>query len=124
MKILKFKKDKKNIYELFFDDDTSTFFYDDVIIKYNLLTNKELDENKFEEIFLYNSFLEHYYNSELGLTEDEFFEKCYEEGEWLLKEYLVLGAIGFKENIASDKENIDIDTFIEDGYIFLENQNK
>ena len=63
MKIIKFKKDKKNTYEIFFDDNSSTNLYDDVIVKYNLLINKHLDEKLFEEIFLYNEFLKEYYKS-------------------------------------------------------------
>ena len=63
MKIIKYKKGKKNTYEIFFDDNSSTTLYDDVIIKYNLLVNKTLDEKKFEEIFLYNIFLDNYYKS-------------------------------------------------------------
>ena len=63
MKIIKFKKNKKNTYEVYFDDNTSTNFYDDVIVKYNLLINKTLDEKKFEEVFLYNEFLEKYYKA-------------------------------------------------------------
>lgn len=63
MKIIKFKKEKKNTYEIFFDDNSSTNLYDDVIIKYNLLINKNIDEKLFEEIFLYNDFLGNYYKS-------------------------------------------------------------
>lgn len=63
MKIIKFKKSKSNTFEVFFDDNSSTNLYDDVIVKYNLLVNRILDEKKFEEIFLYNEFLEKYYKS-------------------------------------------------------------
>lgn len=63
MKIIKFKKDKNNIYKIYFDDDVAISLYDDVIVKYNLLVNKEMDINKFNEIVQYNSFLDGYYKS-------------------------------------------------------------
>ena len=50
MKIIKFKKDKNNIYKIYFDDDVVISLYDDVIVKYNLLVNKEMDINKFNDI--------------------------------------------------------------------------
>lgn len=63
MKIIKFKKDKNNIYKIYFDDDVVISLYDDVIVKYNLLVNKEMDINKFNGIVQYNSFLDGYYKS-------------------------------------------------------------
>ena len=63
MKIEKFKKDKNNLYKILFDDDTEILLYDDVIVKYNLLVNKEMDKKKFDEIVKYNDFLEGYYKS-------------------------------------------------------------
>lgn len=63
MKIEKFKKDKSNIYKVYFVDDIEISLYDDVIVKYNLLVNKEMDKKKFDEIVKYNDFLEGYYKS-------------------------------------------------------------
>lgn len=63
MKIIKFKKDKNNIYKIYFDDEVVISLYDDVIVKYNLLVNKEMDINKFNGIVQYNSFLDGYYKS-------------------------------------------------------------
>lgn len=63
MKIIKFKKDKNNIYKIYFDDDVVISLYDDVIVKYNLLVNKKMDINKFNGIVQYNSFLDGYYKS-------------------------------------------------------------
>lgn len=63
MKIEKFKKDKSNLYKVYFDDGAEVSLYDDVIIKYNLLVNKEMDKNKFDEIVKYNDFLDGYYKS-------------------------------------------------------------
>ena len=63
MKIIKYKKSKKNTYELLLDDSNIIILYDDVIIKYNLLIDKEVDEKKLEEITSYNAFLENYYRA-------------------------------------------------------------
>ena len=63
MKIEKFKKDKGNTYKVYFDDDTIIDLYDDVIVKYNLLSNKEMDLDLFNEITDYNTFLNGYYKS-------------------------------------------------------------
>ena len=42
MKIEKFKKKKNNIYEIILSDNTSLSFYDDTILKYNLLLTKDI----------------------------------------------------------------------------------
>lgn len=61
MEIIKYKKIKNNIYEITFDDQTIIKLYDDVIVKYNLLSNKVLDQAKFNEITAYNDSLDAYY---------------------------------------------------------------
>ena len=61
MKIVRFKKGKKNLYELEFDNGIIIKLYDDVIVKYNLLANKKLDDSKLEEINAYNDSLNAYY---------------------------------------------------------------
>lgn len=63
MEIIKFKKDKSNTYKIYFDDGNIISLYDDVIVKYNLLINKLMDNNKFNEITQYNDFLDGYYKS-------------------------------------------------------------
>lgn len=63
MEIIKFKKDKNNVYKIYFDDGNIISLYDDVIVKYNLLINKSMDINKFNEITNYNDFLDGYYKS-------------------------------------------------------------
>lgn len=45
------------------------------------------------EAYLYDMELERYVAEELQMTEDEFFEECYREGEELIKNYLIVGAI-------------------------------
>ena len=62
MEIKKYKKDKGNTYKVYIDDEVITL-YDDVIVKYNLLTNKVMDNKKFNEIIKYNDFLDGYYKA-------------------------------------------------------------
>ncbi len=60
MKIEKYTKLKGNKYSVKIDDLTIKL-YDDVIIKYELLRIKEIDDKLFEEITTYNDKLEAYY---------------------------------------------------------------
>ena len=63
MKIEKIKKQKNNVYQILLSDHTSLSFYDDVIIKYNLLVNKEFDHKKLKEMLEYNKELSAYYGA-------------------------------------------------------------
>ena len=63
MKIEKIKKQKNNVYQILLSDNTSLSFYDDVIIKYNLLVNKEFDQKKLKEMLEYNKELSAYYGA-------------------------------------------------------------
>ena len=63
MKIIKFKLKKNNIYEIIFDNKLKLDLYDDVIIKYNLLSKKEIDNNEFDNIVKDNFELSAYYKS-------------------------------------------------------------
>ncbi len=45
MRILKYKKLSKGKYKLFFDNGETTILHEDIIIKYNLLINKEINDN-------------------------------------------------------------------------------
>ncbi len=63
MEIIKFKKDKGNTYKIYFNDGNIISLYDDVIVKYNLLVNKSMDNRLFNEITKYNDFLNGYYKS-------------------------------------------------------------
>ena len=62
MKIGKYTKLKSNKYSVIIDDITVKL-YDDVIVKYELLRKKEIDEKLFKEITEYNDRLEAYYKS-------------------------------------------------------------
>lgn len=61
MKIETFKKLKDNKYKIILDTEEEIILYDDVIVKYNLLVNKELDKNKLKDIANYNSRMDAYY---------------------------------------------------------------
>lgn len=50
--------------------------------------------------------LEEYYQKELRLTEKEFYNMCYGEGEMVIKEYLMIGAIANEENMDVTEEEI------------------
>ena len=145
MNIVKFKKGKKNTYEIYFDDDSSTTLYDDVIIKYNLLVNKNISEKKFEEIYLYNSLLDNYYNAikyvnkklrtELEIKKflnkkqiseidiDKIIELLYKDG-YLNKERYLNAYINDQYNLTSNGPNKVKKELIELGYSEEEIDNK
>lgn len=55
MKIISYKKIKQNKYEVTLSNNESVLLYDDIILKYELLTKKEIDNQKLKEIILDNS---------------------------------------------------------------------
>ena len=63
MKITKIIKKKDNLYQILLSDNTSLSFYDDTIIHFNLLTNKDLNEKKLLEITTYNNNVAAYYKA-------------------------------------------------------------
>lgn len=63
MKITKIIKKKDNLYQILLSDNTSLSFYDDTIIHFNLLTNKDLNERKLLEITAYNNNVAAYYKA-------------------------------------------------------------
>ena len=63
--------------------------------------------------YLYNMSLEQYYEKLLGITKQEFYEKCLNEGEKQIKKYLIIGAVAKKEDIVitnDEWESEKIDT--------------
>ena len=64
MKVLKYKK-VKNKYRVYFDNDIKIDLYDDIILKYNLLLKKEIDNNTFDKLVLDNN-KEDIYNKALN----------------------------------------------------------
>ncbi|MEG1506499.1 MAG: RecX family transcriptional regulator [Bacilli bacterium] len=65
MEIIKYrrKKNLSNQYEILLSDNTTLSFYDDTIIKYNLLSNKVMDDKMFKEVSLYNMKIDYYYKT-------------------------------------------------------------
>ena len=60
MKILKYKKGKKNEYKIM-TDEGEYILYDDIIIKYELLLKKEINKKEWESILKENHLLKAYY---------------------------------------------------------------
>lgn len=62
MNIIKFEKIGKQKYKIYFDNE-ELILYEDVIIKYNLLSKKEVDLNFLDKVLKDNSFYEIYNNA-------------------------------------------------------------
>lgn len=60
MEIVKFEKLKNEKYRIFLDVDIEYILYDDVILKYNLLYNRQIDVSLLKEIIEYNDQFEYY----------------------------------------------------------------
>ena len=63
MEIVKLIKKNKNVYQVKFSDNTSLNFYDDTIINYNLLANKNIDDLQIKDIINYNNKIDAYYKA-------------------------------------------------------------
>lgn len=61
MKIIKYKKGAKGLYKVDLEDGTVLSLYEEVILKYNLLLSKEVDDSIKDEMFDYNLECEVYY---------------------------------------------------------------
>ena len=61
MKIIKYKKATKGRYKVLLDDNRELLLYEDVILKYNLLIKKDLDEEEIFEAEKYNQECDVYY---------------------------------------------------------------
>jgi len=62
MEIKSYKKLHNNLYEVYIDD-LKVKLYDDIILKYNLLLNKKIDQKTFSKIMTENESLEAYYRA-------------------------------------------------------------
>ena len=83
MKIIKYKKGTKGKYKIFLDNDNTIVLYEDVILKYNLLLTKEIDEKLLIEIDKYNQECDVYY---IALTSiNNRFKSTYELRQFLIK---------------------------------------
>lgn len=55
MKIEKYKKMSRGRYKVFFDNNLSIIFYEDIILKHNLLLKKEITEDELDKIVIDNN---------------------------------------------------------------------
>lgn len=90
MKIEKFKKLKDGVYELKLDNENIIFTYEEVILKFELLINREIDNKKLKEIEKLNDYYKCYYTAiksikKKSYSRKELFKKLKDEFE----EYLV-----------------------------------
>lgn len=63
MEVKSYKKLKNNLYEITLDNGEKHKLYDDVILRYELLIDKELKKKKLEEILSENALLDAYYRA-------------------------------------------------------------
>jgi len=61
MEIVKYNKIKANTYDLNLDNGSVLSLYDETIIKFDLLLNKTIDNNKLSQVTSYNDDLDAYY---------------------------------------------------------------
>lgn len=114
MKIGKYTKLKGNKYSVLIDDITIKL-YDDVIVKYELLRVKEIDDKLFKEITEYNDKLEAYYKSLKYITKKLRTEK--EIYKYLEKDYdkkTILETIDKLKNMGYLNNEIYLKCYISD----------
>ena len=63
LKIEKFKKRPNGLYTLYFDNFNTYDFYEEIILKYELLITKSIDENELDQILKDNKNYECYYQA-------------------------------------------------------------
>lgn len=61
MQILKWKKEKKNLYTAFLNNHSEILIYEELVLKYDLLLKKNISDKELEKIKKENSLLEGYY---------------------------------------------------------------
>lgn len=93
MKIEKYTKLKNGQYKLNFDNNTSAILHEDLILKYNLLIHKKVDESSLEKMLEENT---SYLAYDLAIS----YLKSKMRSEKEIKEYLIKK--GVKENLAND----------------------
>ena len=104
MKIIKYKKGSKGKYKVFLDDDRELILYEDVILKYNLLLSKELDEKTMIELDKYNQECDVYYTALNSINNR--FKSVYE-----LRQNLI------KKEYPKDLVDKAIDKLLQQGYL-------
>ena len=104
MKVIKYKKLAGGRYKVYLEDSHELLLYEDVILKYNLLIRKDIDEELIIEMDKYNQECDVYYVA-LNSIKNRF-RSIYElKGILLKKEYPI------------DLVNLAIDRLIKQGYL-------
>ena len=104
MKILKYKKGAKGLYKIELEDGTVLSLYEEVILKYNLLLTKSVDDEIKDEMFACNLEYEVYYAALNSI-------KNRNKSEYDLRKYL------FNKEYPSDLIDKAINKLIEQGYL-------
>ena len=63
MEVVKYKKSGINCYDVYLDNNTNYKLYEDIILKYDLLIEKKIDEKKLKDILNENELYDAYYLS-------------------------------------------------------------
>lgn len=103
MKIIKFSKLKDNRYNVVLENDEILKLYDDVIIKYDLVRTKNINDNEINELVKYNNSLEAYYSAVKYITKKL---RC----EIEIKKYLI-------KKYDNDIIDYTVDKLKKDGYL-------
>ncbi len=104
MKILRYKKLSSNKYKVFLDDGSNITLHENIIIKYNLLITKNIEQSQIEDIIKDNNY---YLMYDLALKYISTKMRCESE----LKKFLT------KKNIDSTEVNLIINKLKENGLI-------
>lgn len=104
MQITKFKKMSNGKYKVYFSNDLNILLYEDIILKYNLLTNKYVNSELLDEITLDNN---KYMSYDLALNYIKIKMRCEKE----IREYLE------KKNIDNNSINNVVDKLKQNGYL-------
>ena len=104
MKIIKYKKLSANKYKVFLEDGSNITLHENIIIKYNLLINKEINIDEMEDIIKDNN---NYLVYDLALKYISTRMRCESE----LREYLK------KKNIEDEEINNIIQKLKQNGFI-------
>ncbi len=104
MQITKFKKMSNGKYKVYFSNNLNILLYEDIILKYNLLTNKYVSSELLDEIILDNN---KYMSYDLALNYIKIKMRCEKE----IREYLE------KKNIDNSTINDVVDKLKQNGYL-------
>ena len=104
MKIIKYKKTSKGKYKIFLDNESELILYEDVILKFELLLKKEIDDSSIFEINKFNQECDVYYVALDSINHR--FKSIYDTKEFLLKKDYPIEMI-----------DMAIDKLIKQGYL-------